>query len=67
MVARPVDGITINEQLEYLLNPDTKEPEIFASQADAEAWLTALGYHMEELEHFYFVECVDEAENSSDK
>lgn len=61
MVARPVDGITINEDLEYLLNDDGK-PRIFTNQPEAECYLLAHGFDSEALEHVYFVEAADDEE-----
>ena len=55
MVARPVDGITLNEALEYLLD-DTGKTRIFQNQPEAEAFLLCHGFTSEDLEHFYFVE-----------
>ena len=63
-VARPVDGITINEAIEYLLD-DAGQRRIFENQPAAEAFLTASGYTTEELEHVYFVE-TEGAENPAD-
>lgn len=60
LVARPIDGITINEDLEYLLDETGKAAQVFNNQPDAEAWLTALGYSPEDLERLYFVEYNDE-------
>lgn len=42
MVARPVDGITLNEALEYLLD-DTGKTRIFQNQPEAEAFPFAPG------------------------
>lgn len=61
IVARPVDSITINEQLEYLLD-DNNEPRIFLNQPEAEAFLLAHGADGEALEHFYFVEVAENEE-----
>lgn len=61
MVARPVDGITINEALEYLLDENEK-PRIFANQPEAEAFLLAQGIDGGALEHFYFVEVTENEE-----
>lgn len=61
MVARPVDGITLNEGMEYLLDGDGK-PRIFASQAEAEAYLRMAGCTEAELETVYFVEVEDDDE-----
>lgn len=61
MVARPVDGITINEELEYLLD-DTEKPRVFPNQPEAEGYLLAHGFNGEALEHFYFVEVTENEE-----
>lgn len=61
MVARPVDGITINEQLEYLLD-DSGKPRVFQNQPEAEAFLLAHGFAGEDLEYFYFVEVAENEE-----
>lgn len=60
LVARPTHDITVNEDLEYLMDDTGKAARIFAGQPDAEAWLTMMGCSAEELEHFYFVEYYDE-------
>ena len=59
MVARPVDGITVNEALEYLLDENEK-PRIFSNQPEAECFLLAQGIDVEALEHFYFVEVTED-------
>ena len=61
MVARPVDGITLNEALEYLLD-DTGKTRIFQNQPEAEAFLLCHGFTSEDLEHFYFVEVPENEE-----
>lgn len=61
MVARPVDGITVNEALEYLLDENEK-PRIFSNQPEAECFLLAQGIDAESLEHFYFVEVTEDEE-----
>lgn len=61
IAARPVDGITINERLEYLLD-DTGRPCVFQNQPEAEAFLLAHGFTGEDLEHFYFVEVAENEE-----
>ena len=61
MAARPAGGITLNEGLEYLLDEDGK-PRIFASQAEAEAYLRMAGCTEAELETVYFVEVEDDDE-----
>ena len=58
MIARPVDGITINEQIEYLLD-DTNNPRVFNNKQDAETFLIAHGFTAEELEHLYFVDVIE--------
>ena len=61
MVARPVDGITLNEALEYLLD-DTGKTRIFQNQPEAEAFLLCHGFTSEDLEYFYFVEVPENEE-----
>ncbi len=61
MVARPVDGITLNEGLEYLLD-DAGQPRIFDNQPEAECYLLAQGIDAGALEHFYFVEAAEDEE-----
>ena len=61
MVARPVDGITLNGALEYLLD-DTGKTRIFQNQPEAEAFLLRHGFTSEDLEHFYFVEVPENEE-----
>ena len=56
---RPVDGITVNEALEYLLGENEK-PRIFSNQPEAECFLLAQGMDAEALEHFYFVEVTED-------
>lgn len=58
-VARPVNGITLNEGLEYLLDGN-KEVRIFNNQPEAEAFLLANGFIREDMEFLYFVEVVDD-------
>lgn len=58
MVARPVDGITVNETLEYLLD-DNKKPRIFQNQPSAEAFLLANGLNDDDLEAIYFVDVIE--------
>jgi len=55
MVARPVDGITLNTDLEMLLD-DNNEVIIFANKTEAEAFLLEHGVDAEDMEHMYFVE-----------
>ena len=61
MVARPVDGITLNEALEYLLD-DTGNTRIFHNQPEAEAFLLSHGFTSEDLEYIYFVEVPENEE-----
>ena len=57
MIARPYEGITLNEELEYILEDDNSAERIFKNQPEAEAFLMSHGYSIEDLEHVYFVEC----------
>lgn len=59
MVARPVDGITINEALEYLLD-DNRKPRVFHNQPEAEAFLLAHGFDGGALEAVYFEEVAED-------
>ena len=61
MVARPIDGITLNGGLEYLLD-DAGSRRIFRNQPEAEAFLSGHGLSSEELEHIYFVEVPENEE-----
>lgn len=61
MAARPVDGIPLNEALEYLLDENGK-PCVFTNQPEAEGFLLAHGIDAEALEHFYFVEVTENEE-----
>lgn len=58
-VARPLNGITLNEGLEYLLD-ENKEVRVFHNQPEAEEFLLAKGFVSEELEFLYFVEVEDD-------
>lgn len=55
IVARPVDGITINTELEFLLDNDG-EVRIFDNQEQARLFLTAAGIEPEELHHMTIME-----------
>jgi len=55
MVARPVDGITLNTALEMLLD-DVNEVLVFDNKAEAEAYLLEHGVDADEMEHMYFCE-----------
>ena len=57
-VARHAEGITLNAEIEYLLD-DNGEPLIFESQPAAEAHLMAHGVSAYSLEFLYFVEAED--------
>jgi len=59
MVARPVDGITLNSALEYVLD-DKGQPRVFNNQPEAEGFLLSHGIPADDLEHLYFVECDNE-------
>ena len=59
IVARPINGISLNEGLEYLLDGN-REVRIFNNQPEAEAFLLANGFIREDLEFLYFVEVADD-------
>jgi hypothetical protein len=54
VVARPINGITING-LEYLLDDDGKSI-VFAGQREAEAFLLSCGISEDELRNMHFIE-----------
>ncbi len=58
-VARPINGITLNEGLEYLLDK-SREIRVFNNQPEAEAFLLANGFISEDLEFLFFVEVQDD-------
>ncbi len=58
IVARPAQGISINEELEYLLD-DAGNPRIFENQPAAEAFFLKNGFTVEDLENLYFVEVTE--------
>ena len=55
VVARPMDGITINTKLEFLLDDDG-EVRMFDSPEQAKSFLTAAGVEPEELRHMTIME-----------
>ena len=55
VVALPIDGITINTKLEFLLDDDG-EVRIFDNQEQARKFLTDAGIEPEELRHIKFME-----------
>lgn len=55
VVARPVDGITLNGELEFLLN-DNGEIMIFDNSEQARSFLIANGVDAEELRHMTITE-----------
>ena len=55
IVARPVDGITINDDLEFLLD-DSGEVKVFDSPEEARSFLISNGVDLEELRHMTFME-----------
>lgn len=55
VVARPIDGITINTALEFLLDDDG-EVRMFDSPEQAKSFLTAAGVEPEELHHMTIME-----------
>ena len=55
VVARPIDGITINRELEFLLD-DSGHVRVFDSQEQARSFLADAGVGPEELRHMTFIE-----------
>ena len=55
VVARPVNGIPINGELEFLLD-DRGEVRLFANPERARSFLLAAGIEPEELRHMIFME-----------
>ena len=55
VVARPVNGITLNSEREFLLD-DRGEIKEFDSVEQAQAFLTAAGVEPEELRHMQLIE-----------
>ena len=56
MVARPVDGITLNTALEYLLD-ENDQPRIFKNQLLAEEYLQQRGIPYDDLAFLHFIMC----------
>lgn len=54
VAARPVDGITLNSALEFLLD-DNGEVRVFDSEEQARKFLTDAGVELEELRHIKFM------------
>lgn len=55
IAARPVNGITLNGELEFLLG-DGGEARTFDSEEQARGFLIAAGVGPEELRHMVFME-----------
>ena len=55
VVARPVNGITLNGELEFLLD-DSGAIRVFYSPEQARSLLTTTGIEPEELRHMKFME-----------
>ena len=55
IAARPVNGITLNGELEFLLD-DGGEVRVFDSEEQARDFLVAAGIGLEELRHMVFME-----------
>ncbi len=55
IVGRPVDGITINGELEFLLD-DSGEVKVFDSPEQARSFLISNGVDKEELRHMTIIE-----------
>ena len=57
-VARPVNGITLNSEWEFLLD-DNGEVRLFDSEEQARRFLAAAGIEPEELRHMSFIKNYD--------
>ena len=55
IVARPVNGITLNGDLEFLLD-DSGEARVFDSPEEARSFLIAPGVSIDELQHMTIME-----------
>ena len=55
VVTRPVNGITLNGDLEFLLD-NTGEVKVFGSPEEAKSFLIASGVDSEELRHMTIME-----------
>lgn len=55
VVSRPIGGITINSELEFLLD-DSGSVRVFDSPEQARAFLADAGVGQEELRHMVFME-----------
>lgn len=55
VIARPVNGITINSELEFLLD-DSGAVQVFDSSDQARSFLIAAGVEPEELRHMTIME-----------
>lgn len=55
IVGRHVEGITLNNGLEYLLDDEGNEM-VFDGQPAAEAFLLGKGYALDDLQFMYFIE-----------
>jgi len=55
IVGRPVDGITINDALEFLLD-DSGAVRLFDSPEEAQSFLVSAGVGSEGLRHMTFME-----------
>lgn len=55
VVTRPAEGITINSEIEYLLD-DSGEVQMFDSPEQARAFLIAAGIGLDELQHMTIME-----------
>ena len=56
IVCRPIDGITVNGELEFLLD-DNGEVRLFDNPEEAKSFLIASGVDSEELRHMTIMEC----------
>ena len=66
LVGRPLNGITINGGIEYLLDENNKRA-VFDSPEDAKAFLIKNGVSDSETELFYYVDAAMQTEIEEDK
>lgn len=65
IVGRHAHGITLNSELEFIVDDEGNE-RIFNNQPEAEAFLLNIGFGAEDLEFMYFVE-IDHEEATKDE
>lgn len=55
IIGRPIDGITLNRELEFILDDDGKV-KVFADSDQAVSFLLSAGVDLEELHHMVIME-----------